>query len=467
MLGLVVNSYVDENDMEDFEQHRFKASTMDLADMSVPRMEINIAVDEGMPDMETDDDDEEPLPSGNLEAIIQSLDVTPLQVVAPVQPRFEPQGTPGGYTGSSAGATQDVLPARTSGAEAFGTPGGCSTSVSPKRVVVPKMETLDILDQRSRPSLDLFRNTRRKMKKTPYVELPEGTVIEVSDEDEGDMDIMVELGVEFDKEKRVKGEPLSVAEHNAEFERKVKEDMAAAQAENARKMAVIQEELRAANAKQDQMFMMMQAFFQASGGASLLAFPPANTPPVGPSHLQAPHPTPVASPPPEMQRTTSHDAIAAAIREDEDLRTRVRESSGPAVLTPPPSRVGLHRETDRVGGITGNDTARHADMVNVEDTQGSPDDAAEKQRMDVEEQDRPSWIDDVHMDALDLGGEDDTNDRIQQTQSSPPVHPADAMETESPEKVEITNARSLVEQEGPAAPSSAAAPPLDDEVTHL
>ena len=75
------------------------------------------------------------------------------------------------------------------------------------------------------------------------------------------MDIMVELGVEFDKDKRLKGEPLSVVEHKAEFERIVKEDMAAVQAENARKMAAIQEELRANNAKQDQMIMMMQAFF--------------------------------------------------------------------------------------------------------------------------------------------------------------------------------------------------------------
>ena len=53
------------------------------------------------------------------------------------------------------------------------------------------------------------------MKKTPYVELPQGAIIKVSNEDEGDMDIMVELGVEYDKDKRVKGEPLSVAEHNA------------------------------------------------------------------------------------------------------------------------------------------------------------------------------------------------------------------------------------------------------------
>ena len=121
----------------------------------------------------------------------------------------------------------------------------------------------------------------------------------------------------------------------------------------------------------------------------------------------------VASPPPELQATTSHDVIAA-IREDEDLRTRVCESSGPEVLTPLRSRVGLHTETGRVVGIHGDDTMQHTDMVIVEDTQGSPDDATQKQRMDVEEQDMPSsaLIDDVHMDTLDLGGKDNTNDRI-------------------------------------------------------
>lgn len=36
------------------------------------------------------------------------------------------------------------------------------------------------------------------------MELPEGAIIKVPDKDEGDMDIMVELRVDFDKNKRVK-----------------------------------------------------------------------------------------------------------------------------------------------------------------------------------------------------------------------------------------------------------------------
>ena len=234
----------------------------------------------------------------------------------------------------------------------------------------------------------------------------------------------------------------------------------------------------ATNAKMNAIFQMMQTLIQASAAPPLLAYPSTYTPlgqfPAKPSHHQAPHPTHVALPPLELQ------AIAAAIREDEDLRTRARESSGHAVLTPPPSRVGLHSEADTTAFTVvpivvdrhGNATAQHTDMVIVEDTQGSPNDVAGQHRMDVEEQaarDRPAsaWIDDVHMDTLDMGGKDDNYDCIQQTQSSPPEHLAEAMETESLAQVEVTNARLLINKEGPAAPSSAAAPLIDDEVIHL
>lgn len=145
MLGLVVNSYLDGTDEKEYKRHRTMASTMDLGDMTVPRTDFTMPADEGMPGMETDDD--KPTPSANLKAIIQSLDVTPLRILPPTTQPSDPQGTPGGYIGSSAGATQDVAPARISGLEAFSTPGGCSTSVSPRPLSVPKMETLDLLDQ--------------------------------------------------------------------------------------------------------------------------------------------------------------------------------------------------------------------------------------------------------------------------------------------------------------------------------
>lgn len=56
--------------------------------------------------------------------------------------------------------------------------------------MVLKVEPLDDLDHRSHPSLELSHNTRRKMKKTPYNELPQGDIKDAFDEDKGDMDIV-------------------------------------------------------------------------------------------------------------------------------------------------------------------------------------------------------------------------------------------------------------------------------------
>ena len=86
--------------------------------------------------------------------------------------------------------------------------------------------------------------------------------------------------------------------------------------------------------------------------------------------------------------------------------------------------------------------------------------------MDVEEA-PAAWMEDVRMDALDLGAEDDNVLRIQQTQASQSEREADAMETEAAAAVEVTNARSLIVEEGPAARSNAASPPSDDEVNLL
>jgi hypothetical protein len=437
MLGLNVNMYFNRSEEKEYKRHRAKAATFDLEDMSVPFAELCLPADESMPGMETDDD--EPSPSANMEAIIQSLDVTPLRILPPTTQPSEPQGTPGGYTGSSAGATQDVAPARVSGMETLGTPGGCSTSVSPRPSLVPKMETLDLLDQRSRPSLDLFRNTRRRMKKTPYVELPPGAVIEVSDEDEGDMDIMSELGVDYDKNKRVKEEALTVAELNSKLEQKMKEEMAAAQEESARHLARLQEELRASAAKTDAIFEMLSCM-QSQSAPLQQPYPyPPQAPQTraysaGPSNPPAPHPTPAGSPLPQelpASTSTSHDAVQAAIREDQDLRTHVRESSGPTALTPPTSRVGQPSGIYRVGDRRGDDTAQHTDMVIVEDTQGSPIDAPGLQAMDLESPAhgrRPSaGMEDVRMETLDLGGDDDEVELIQQTQASQAAPAPDAI----------------------------------------
>jgi hypothetical protein len=308
--------------------------------------------------------------------------------------------------------------------------------------------------------------------------LPPGAIIDVSDEDEGDMDIMSELGVEYDKNKRVKEEALTVAELNSKLEQKMKEEMAAAEEKSARHLARLQEELRASAAKTDAIFEMLRSM-QSHSAPVQQPYPyPPQAPPTGPyvagpSNPPASHPTPVGSPLPQeltASTSTSHDAIQAAIREDEDLRTRVHESSGPAALTPPTSRVGQPSGTDRVVDRRGHDSAQHTDMVIVEDAQGSPNDAAGVQAMDSEsperEQHPSSQIVDVRMETLDLGGESDDAEIIQQTQASQAERQAKAVETEAPAPMEVTNERSLIEAEG-AARSSAAAPPPDDEVTLL
>ena len=184
----------------------------------------------------------------------------------------------------------------------------------------------------------------------------------------------------------------------------------------------------------------------------------------------------MGTPPLELHATTSHDAIVAAIQEDEDLQTCIRESSGHAVLTHPPSRVGLPTETStasfsvvpRVVDREGDEPAQHTDMAIVEDTQGSPNDAVGVQRMDVESSPDHArhfgaWMEDVRMETLDLGGEDDNVELIHASQLE---RAEEALETEASAPMDITNARSLIEEER-AIRSSTVAPPPDDEVTHL
>lgn len=195
---------------------------------------------------------------------------------------------------------------------ALGTPSSCSTLVYPMpKMVVPKLENLDVLDQCSRPSLDHFSNMQRKTKKNSYMELLKGAIIMVSDEDKGHMNIMVELGVEFNKNKRVKEEVFSVAKLNAKLEWKMKEDMAAAATENAKRMFVIQEELRASNAKTN---MILEMLSRTHSFATIPqpAYPfraryPLHGPfPGGPSYHPTPHPTPMncqQTPPPAMMRS--------------------------------------------------------------------------------------------------------------------------------------------------------------------
>lgn len=49
MLGLCINTYVDAIVKEEYKVHKSKALTMDMGDMTAPRTDFNMPVDEGMP----------------------------------------------------------------------------------------------------------------------------------------------------------------------------------------------------------------------------------------------------------------------------------------------------------------------------------------------------------------------------------------------------------------------------------
>ena len=268
MLGLTVNTFIEYSDLKEFNIHRMKASKMDINDIHDRRLESTAVVDEPMPELEDDNDDVSPHVPGTSganpgiqelgEDDVIPLDVTPLRVLPPQFQTRDCLGTPIGYTGSSAGANQEIVPLRTSATDPQGTPGGCSTSTSPRdKLLVPKTEARDDVDQRSRPSLEHFRDTRRKMRKTAYSELPIDAIIDVSDDDEGDVDILGQFGRDSEANKKVKEEALSVSELNAKLEQRMKEKMAEAAEVNARKMSVIEEELRVSNAKTDAILALL------------------------------------------------------------------------------------------------------------------------------------------------------------------------------------------------------------------
>ena len=70
------------------------------------------------------------------------------------------------------------------------------------------------------------------------------------------------------------------------------------------------------------------------------------------------------------------------------------------------------------------ETTRRTDMVIVEDTQGSPSDTVGVQRMDIEDNPVQNWhpsasMEDVHMEMLDLGSENDNTEHV--SYKSPPL----------------------------------------------
>jgi hypothetical protein len=63
MMNLVVNNYIDAVDEEEFINHRAKASTMDIGDFIVPRLDIPMPIEMGTPIEESDDEDDSTPPA--------------------------------------------------------------------------------------------------------------------------------------------------------------------------------------------------------------------------------------------------------------------------------------------------------------------------------------------------------------------------------------------------------------------
>lgn len=71
-----------------------------------------------------------------------------------------------------------------------------------------------------------FKGTPKKMKKTHYKELPINAVIDVYDDENWNVDIWGQFGLDSKVKKKVKEEDLLVDELNAKFETKMKVKMA-------------------------------------------------------------------------------------------------------------------------------------------------------------------------------------------------------------------------------------------------
>ena len=90
MLGLVVNCYVDAKDEGDYQFHRMKASTMDLADFEAAKAEASNAVESDLQHGESED--EEVAPDIDIQAILRGLEIPPLLALAPSKLQRNPMG---------------------------------------------------------------------------------------------------------------------------------------------------------------------------------------------------------------------------------------------------------------------------------------------------------------------------------------------------------------------------------------
>ena len=280
MLGLQVNSFVDVCDFDEAKSHRIFASKMDIEDIMdvlTPHPVVPLASrNEVMLGLETDTDGDQdpsfpielPTTQENLHSLVrdpvsnvfllgtdhidtQETDATPLKDThAPILSSF---GTPTSRVGfpSTAGlssvlgsiAQKDVDLATEAGWTASS--GGGS-----QHAELPPMEGRDVLELILRPSISLYRESRRKRKKIPYNEYPEGAVLTLSDEDEDEVKMYNAISALPTEPSKVKKEPMSVSELDEKMEKRMKEELDQRLREtnelHAKKMAAIQAEMEQA-----------------------------------------------------------------------------------------------------------------------------------------------------------------------------------------------------------------------------
>ena len=383
MLGLVVNTFIETSDYVDCVIHRENASKMDLVDiltMIGVRSVTPLASRSEATAMEADS---EAGPSTTPRAQTPMEDAagdpaTGLYILGVSEgveqegPVHTPYGTPTSRVGlpstafhtpraaiqTSGGAGPSRMEDSSASSEEEATP--------PSRT--PDLPAIDVLDMRARPSLDVYRENRRRRNKVPYVEFGINDVVVISDEDEEEVKMYDMVRGVPEGPISVKKEAMTVAELDEKMAKRMNDEIAQRISENNQehslKMQAIQLELERQRKESQEMHAQLMGFFaQLSARPQVVYAAPPETS-NAPAYAMPPPPVVVQSRP-STPLAVSHD----------DLRTHVRNTAGHTLA---PTSVIVSADDDsaafsvrrRGSESSGHDPARHTPRV--EESQDSP-----------------------------------------------------------------------------------------------
>ena len=481
MLGLVVNSFVETSDYDEANVHRSQASKMDILDI-LPSLAVRsvtpLASRTETAAMDTDSDTEAG-PSNTPRAQTPPDNVvrdplTGLYILGVSQHHDEdahvtidtPFGTPTSRVGlpstllpSMRGQLRDRDGAGPSRGDDFSASSG-EEETPPARTQLP---AIDVLDMRSRPSLDLYRENRRRRNKVPYVEFGINDVVVISDEDEEEIKMYDMVRGVPEGPATVKKEAMTVAELDEKMAKRMNDEIAQRISENnqehALKMAAIQLELERQRKESQEMHAQLMGYFAQLTARPQVVFAtspegshgPTLAMPAPSSYMHYPPPPQGVQPQPPAPIQPSIPVLPRAEAEEDELRTRVRNSAGHSPLPIPGSIPLVIAADDDSTSFTivrrglersGHDSAKHTERV--EDSQESP---------------TPS-------------GQPD--ERMEDTQGTPQEHvdtqashaPSTEMDMDTEVLVEVTGARPYVHQGNDEGGSAGTSPP-HAEVTNL